>query len=225
MEQQSVETQQTLSETKDTVNEELIHEQLSGVIEKSLDAALTLNHIMDGKSIEDLTDEELLAKIELQSEVVALSEIEEWEEAYGKDLLETVDGVVDCIFTIYPLEVMIREAQKRNLKGVNTQRISMILARGQNVINHLFTGKDGTLQWLIEANDLVIENNMSKVTTNPDEFKTWESPDDEPLIKSNVVVTKGGKKTTYYMLKNEFGKVRKRKGFTNVSLEHIVEML
>lgn len=219
--------QQHTTELEQTthIDEDLIHEQLSEVIEKSLDAALTLNHIMDGKSIEDLTDEELVDKINLQSEVVALSEIEEWEAAYGKDLLETIDGVVDVIFTIYPLEVLIREAQKRNLKGINTQRISMILARGQNVINHLFTGKDGTLQWLIEANDLVIENNVSKVTTNPDEFKTWESPDDEPLIKSNVVVTKDGKKTTYYMLKNEFGKVRKRKGFANVSLEHIVEML
>lgn len=223
MEQQSTKAQQAAQQQN--INEELIHEQLSGVIEKSLDAALTLNHIMDGKDVEDLTDEELLAKIELQSEVVALSEIEEWEVAYGKDLLETVDGVVDCIFVLYPLEVMIREAQSRNLKGVNTQRISMILARGQNVINHLFVGKDGTLQWLVDANDLVIENNMSKVTTNPEVFKTWESPDDEPLIKSNVVVTKDGKKTTYYMLKNEFGKVRKRKGFVGVDLNPILEML
>ena len=77
MEQQSVEAQQAVQQQtvieQQNINEELIHEQLSGVIEKSLDAALTLNHIMDGKSIEDMADEELLAKIKLQSEVVALS--------------------------------------------------------------------------------------------------------------------------------------------------------
>ena len=221
MEQQSHQTE----EAQNTVNEDLIHEQLSGVIEKSLDAAITLNHIMDGKAVEDLTDEELLAKIHLQAEVVTRSEVEEWEAAYGHDLLETVDSVCDVVYTAWYLEYLVREAAKRNLKGVNMKSVSGILGRVQNITNHLFVGKDGTLQWLVEANNLVIDNNMSKVTTDPEEFKTWESPDDEPLIKTNVVVTKDSKKTTYYMLKNELGKVRKRKGFVGVDLNPILEML
>lgn len=208
-----------------TVNEDLLHEQLSEVIEDALEAAITLNHIMDGKAVEDLTDEELLAKIHLQAEVVTRSEVEEWEAAYGHDLLETVDAVCDVVYTAWFLEYLVREAAKRNLKGVNMKSISGILGRVQNITNHLFVGKDGTLQWLVEANKLVIENNMSKVTTDPEVFKTWESPDDEPLIKSNVVVTKDGKKTIYYMLKNESGKVRKRKGFVGVDLNPILEML
>ena len=72
---------------------------------------------------------------------------------------------------------------------------------------------------IIEASELVIANNNQKFTDNLLEFEKWQSPKGENLVASSREYDG----VTYYVLVNENGKVRKKKGFKGVQLKPLVE--
>ena len=76
-----------------------------------------------------------------------------------------------------------------------------------------------TLDIIIKATDLVVENNMLKFTTDKEVFDNWKAPAKENLTPSEQTVDG----VTYYCLVNENGKVRKRKGFKIMDLSGLVE--
>ena len=72
---------------------------------------------------------------------------------------------------------------------------------------------------IIEASELVIANNNQKFTDNLLEFEKWQSPKGENLVASSREYDG----VTYYVLVNENGKVRKKKGFKGVQLKPLIE--
>lgn len=189
------------------------------IIQKSLDSAILLNKIIRGKPVEQYTDEELSEAIAVQTEKVTYEEVKEWLDNYGVDLVEELDACCDVLYTAPYLHYLIDEARKRENVKVNFSRVNLVVYLANFVLSNLMKGTDGTYNLIDEAVDRVIENNMAKVTTSRVEFKKWKSPENEPLIKSEVEVDG----VTYFMLKNEHGKVRKRKGFPTVELSDLLE--
>lgn len=189
------------------------------IVNKALNSAVLLNKIIRGKSVEEYSKEELENAIHVQTEKVAYEEVKEWFDNFGIDTVEELDACCDVLYTIPYLHYLIDEAIKRQDVMVNAKRLGLVTSLGNIVLENLMMGKDGTYNLIDEAVSRVIENNMAKVTIDEEEFNTWESPDDEPLIPSEVNVDG----VTYFMLKNEHGKVRKRKGFPVVQLGDLLE--
>lgn len=189
------------------------------IVQKSLDSSILLNKIIRGKPVSEYSNEELEDAIRVQTEKVTFEEVKEWFDNYGLDVIEELDACCDVLYTAPYLHYLIDEARKREDVKVNSQRINLVAYLSNFVLSNLMQGTDGTYNLIDEAVDRVIENNMAKVTTNRAEFKKWKSPVDEPLIPCEVEVDG----VTYFMLKNEHGKVRKRKGFPVVELGDLLE--
>lgn len=211
-----------ISEMTETSNVELTpQQQYKNILEKALQAAILLNKIIRGKSVEEYSDEELSEAIFTQSNVVTKEEIIEWISNYGLDTVEELDGQVDVIYTLSYLHYLIEEAKRREFVEINYKHTNLILMLGNVVLSNLSTDDDGYYDTLEEAVDRIIENNMSKVTTDVEYFKTWESPKGENLIPKSTVVDG----TRYYLLVNAEGKCRKPDHFVSVNLTDLAERL
>lgn len=196
-------------------------EQYKEILNKALQSAILLNKIIRGKAVEEYTKEELEEAIFTQSNVVTKEEIIEWIENYGLDLVEELDGAVDVIYTLSYLHYLIQEAKNRDGIIVNYKHTNLILALGNFVLSNLPVDADGTYNILESAVDLIIENNMSKVTTDVDYFKTWVSPKNEKLIPKSTMVDG----VRYYLLINAEGKCRKPEHFVGVDLTELANDL
>lgn len=196
-------------------------EQYKSILNKALQSAILLNKIIRGKAVEEYTKEELEEAIFTQSNIVTKEEIIEWIDNYGLDLVEEIDGAVDVIYTLSYLHYLIEEAKKREGIIVNYKHTNLILAVGNFVLSNLPTDVDGSYNILEKAVDRIIENNMSKVTTDVDYFRTWVSPKGETLFPKSTVVDG----VRYYLLVNESGKCRKPEHFVGVDLEDLAEEL
>lgn len=196
-------------------------EQYKSILNKALQSAILLNKIIRGKAVEEYTKEELEEAIFTQSNVVTKEEIIEWIDNYGLDLVEEIDGAVDVIYTLSYLHYLIEEAKKREGIIVNYKHTNLILAVGNFVLSNLPTDVDGSYNILEKAVDRIIENNMSKVTTDVDYFRTWVAPKGETLFPKSTVVDG----VRYYLLVNESGKCRKPEHFVGVDLEDLAEEL
>lgn len=196
-------------------------EQYKNILEKALQSAILLNKIIRGKSVEEYSDEELSEAILTQSNVVTKEEIIEWISNYGLDTVEELDGAVDVIYTLSYLHYLIEEAKRRDFVEINYKHTNLILMLGNVVLSNLPVDFDGSYDTLEEAVDRIIENNMSKVTTDVEYFKTWESPKGENLIPKSTMVDG----TRYYLLVNTDGKCRKPDHFVGVDLTDLAERL
>jgi hypothetical protein len=208
-----------MSNEKESVNKYNKKEHYQKIVNKSLESAILLNKIIRGKSVEDYSDEEMSEAIRVQADIVSYEEIKEWCDNFGYDVTEELDACCDVLYTVPYLHYLIDEARKRENVMVNHKRIALVTTMANLVLSNLMLGSDGTYNLIEEAVDRVIENNMAKVTTSKAEFKKWKAPANEHLTKSIVVVDD----VTYYMLKNEHGKVRKREGFPTVELGDLLE--
>lgn len=196
-------------------------EQYKSILNKALQSAILLNKIIRGKAVEEYTKEELEEAIFTQSNIVTKEEIIEWIDNYGLDTVEELDGQVDVIYTLSYLHYLIEEAKRREFVEINYKHTNLILMLGNVVLSNLSTDDDGYYDTLEEAVDRIIDNNMSKVTTDVEYFKTWESPKGENLIPKSTVVDG----TRYYLLVNAEGKCRKPDHFVGVDLTDLAERL
>ena len=211
-----------ISEMTETSNVELTpQQQYKNILEKELQAAILLNKIIRGKSVEEYSDEELSEAIFTQSNVVTKEEIIEWISNYGLDTVEELDGACDTAFTVVYLHYLLEEAKKRDYVEVNYKHTNLITLLGNLVMSNLPLDGDKYYDTFEEAMDRVIDNNMSKVTTDVEYFKTWESPKGENLIPKSTMVDG----TRYYLLVNAEGKCRKPDHFVGVDLTDLAERL
>lgn len=211
-----------ISEMTETSNVELTpQQQYKNILEKALQSAILLNKIIRGKSVEEYSDKELSEAIFTQSNVVTKEEIIEWISNYGLDTVEELDGACDTAFTVVYLHYLLEEAKKRDYVEVNYKHTNLIALLGNLVMSNLPLDDDKYYDTFEEAMDRVIDNNMSKVTTDVEYFKTWESPKGENLIPKSTMVDG----TRYYLLVNAEGKCRKPEHFVGVDLTDLAERL
>lgn len=211
-----------MTEKLEISNTELTaQKQYKNILEKAIQAAILLNKIIHGKSVEEYSDEELSEAIFTQSNVVTKEEIIEWISNYGLDTVEELDGACDTAFTVVYLHYLLEEAKKRDYIKVNYKHTNLITLLGNLVMSNLPLDDDEYYDTFEEAMDRVIENNMSKVTTDVEDFKKWESPKGENLIPKSTVVD-GAR---YYLLVNAEGKCRKPDHFVSVDLTDLAERL
>lgn len=196
-------------------------EHFKKLMDKALEASKLFNEIARGKKVEEYSDVELLEAINVQTEYVALEEVLEWVANFGIDLVEEIDACADCIYVLPQLQIFVEEAKKRDLQGINTKRVSLVITLGNLVLSNLIEDKQGTYGVVEEALNRVIDNNMSKFTTNKEEALKWKSPKGENLSVGSRVIDG----IEYFFLVNENGKIRKRKGFKNVVLDDLLERL
>lgn len=216
------ETSSEMTEKLEASNSELTpQQQYKNILEKALQAAILLNKIIRGKSVEEYSDEELSEAIFTQSNVVTKEEIIEWISNYGLDTVEELDGQVDVIYTLSYLHYLIEEAKRRDFVEINYKNTNLILMLGNVVLSNLPLDYDGCYDTLEEAVNRIIDNNMSKVTTDVEDFKKWESPKGENLIPKSTMVDG----TRYYLLVNAEGKCRKPDHFVGVDLTDLAERL
>ena len=171
--------------------------------------------------------EEKVKLVNLQIAIVGEELYEEYFKYYGKDALETLDSISDVLFTCSYYEYMMQHISELEQESsevseyvnshINLNAMDM-LSHGLEVFYKTFSNLYD-LDLVIEATDRVIENNMSKFTTDKEEAEKWESPKGENLALSETIVDG----VTYYCLKNENGKVRKKKGYKNVKLQDLVD--
>lgn len=216
------ETSSEMTEKLEASNSELTpQQQYKNILEKALQSAILLNKIIRGKSVEEYSDEELSEAIFTQSNVVTKEEIIEWISNYGLDTVEELDGAVDVIYTLSYLHYLIEEAKRREFVEINYKNTNLILMLGNVVLSNLPLDYDGCCDTLEEAVNRIIDNNMSKVTTDVEDFKKWESPKGENLIPKSTMVDG----TRYYLLVNAEGKCRKPDHFVGVDLTDLAERL
>ena len=183
------------------------------------------NTLMAG-DFETDTLESQCKRINLQLGIVAQELYEEYFKFFAKDQLEELDAIADVLFVVSELErqlSILSELEQTNsaaaeyiANNINHSALNL-LSSAIGLFYETFT-EHYDLDVILEATDRVIENNMSKFTTDKEEAEKWEAPTKENLVLSETVVNG----VTYYCLKNENGKVRKKKGFKSVALKDLV---
>lgn len=184
------------------------------------------NTLMAG-DFETDTLENQCKRINLQLDIVAQELYEEYFKFFAKDQLEEIDSIGDVLFVVSELErqlSILSEVEQSNsgaaeyiANNINHSALNL-LSSAIGLFYETFT-EHYDLDVIIETTDRVIENNLSKFTTDKEEAEKWEAPAKENLVLSETVVNG----VTYYCLKNESGKVRKRKGFKSVALKDLVD--
>ena len=178
------------------------------ILDKLLKSAIFFNRIVDGKKIEEMSENEIRAKIKTQIPIVAEELVETLQALEDEDEREYYDGLVDVLYT----KPFLTELRLQLTKFSHTKTIENI-----GVVEYI----DDTFGKLIEFGfikmdilskyaDRVIANNMEKFTTNEAVFKTWKS---EYTPTSKVIDG-----VTYYFFVDENGKVKKRDGFPKIEV-------
>jgi len=183
------------------------------------------NTLMAG-DFETDTLENQCKRINLQLDIVSQELYEEYFKFFGKNQLEELDAIGDVLFVVSELErqlSILSEVEQSNsdaadyiANNINHSALNL-LSGAIGLFYETFTNHYD-LDLVIEATDRVIENNLSKFTSDKEEAEKWESPKGEKLTLSETVVND----VVYYCLKNENGKVRKKKGFKSVALKDLV---
>lgn len=191
-----------------------------------LNSVKLFNTLVAG-DFESDTLENKVNRVNLQIKIVSEELYTEYFKFFGHDQLETLDSVSDCLFTIIELErqlSILSEQEQSNSDvaeyiGLHLNHSALnLLSSAIGLFYETFT-EHFDLDIIIDATNRVIENNMSKFTTNKEEALKWKSPKAENLSISETVVDG----VTYYCFKNESGKVRKRLGFKGVQLQDLVD--
>ena len=193
---------------------------------KLLKDVILFNKLSNGDFLQ-CSLEEKVKLVNLQIAIVGEELYEEYFKYYGKDDLETLDSISDVLFTCSYYEYMMQHISELEQESsevseyvnshINLNAMDM-LSHGLEVFYKTFSNLYD-LDLVVEATDRVIENNMSKFTTDKDEAEKWEAPTKENLVLSETVVAG----VTYYCFKNSDGKVRKKKGFKQVKLQDLVD--
>ena len=173
----------------------------------------------------ELSNEEKAKAINFQINIVNEEMVNEFRQFFGSDNpVEELDAIADTLFTLsylhYQLGVVndLPEEDYDIVNGLlNHAKLELLVMDSDSFFNVYMRHFDAPI--IIEASELVIANNNQKFTDNLLEFDKWQSPKGENLVASSREY--GG--VTYYVLVNENGKVRKKKGFKGVQLKPLVE--
>ena len=173
----------------------------------------------------ELSNEGKAKAINFQINIVNEEMVNEFRQFFGSDNpVEELDAIADTLFTLsylhYQLGVVndLPEEDYDIVNGLlNHAKLELLVMDSDSFFNVYMRHFDAPI--IIEASELVIANNNQKFTDNLLEFEKWQSPKGENLVASSREY--GG--VTYYVLVNENGKVRKKKGFKGVQLKPLVE--
>ena len=173
----------------------------------------------------ELSNEEKAKAINFQINIVNEEMVNEFRQFFGSDNpVEELDAIADTLFTLsylhYQLSV-VDDLPKEDYDIVNGllnhAKLELLVMDSDSFFNVYMRHFDAPI--IIEASELVIANNNQKFTDNLLEFEKWQSPKGENLVASSREYDG----VTYYVLVNENGKVRKKKGFKGVQLKPLVE--
>lgn len=173
----------------------------------------------------ELSNEEKAKAINFQVNIVNEEMVNEFREFFGSDNpVEELDAIADTFFTLsylhYQLSV-VNDLPKEDYDVVNSllnhAKLELLTMDADSFFNVYMRHFDAPI--IMEASELVIANNNQKFTDNLLEFEKWQSPKGENLVASSREYDG----IAYYVLVNENGKVRKKKGFKGVNLKPLVE--
>ena len=173
----------------------------------------------------ELSNEEKAKAINFQINIVNEEMVNEFRQFFGSDNpVEELDAIADTLFTLsylhYQLGV-VNDLPKEDYDVVNSllnhAKLELLVMDSDSFFNVYMRHFDAPI--IIEASELVIANNNQKFTNNLLEFEKWQSPKGENLVASSREYDG----VTYYVLVNENGKVRKKRGFKGVQLKPLVE--
>ena len=173
----------------------------------------------------ELSNEEKAKAINFQINIVNEEMVNEFRQFFGSDNpVEELDAIADTLFTLsylhYQLGV-VNDLPKEDYDVVNSllnhAKLELLVMDADSFFNVYMRHFDAPI--IIEASELVIANNNQKFTDNLLEFEKWQSPKGENLVASSREYDG----VTYYVLVNENGKVRKKRGFKGVQLKPLVE--
>ena len=173
----------------------------------------------------ELSNEEKAKAVNFQINIVNEEMVNEFRQFFGSDNpVEELDAIADTLFTLsylhYQLGV-VSGLPEEDYDVVNSllnhAKLELLVMDSDSFFNVYMRHFDAPI--IIEASELVIANNNQKFTDNPLEFEKWQSPKGENLVASSREYDG----VTYYVLVNENGKVRKKKGFKGVQLKPLVE--
>ena len=173
----------------------------------------------------ELSNEEKAKAINFQINIVNEEMVNEFRQFFGSDNpVEELDAIADTLFTLsylhYQLGVVndLPEEDYDIVNGLlNHAKLELLVMDSDSFFNVYMRHFDAPI--IIEASELVIANNNQKFTDNLLEFEKWQSPKGENLVASSREYDG----VTYYVLVNENGKVRKKRGFKGVQLKPLVE--
>ena len=173
----------------------------------------------------ELSNEEKAKAINFQINIVNEEMVNEFRQFFGSDNpVEELDAIADTLFTLsylhYQLGV-VNDLPEEDYDIVNSllnhAKLELLVMDSDSFFNVYMRHFDAPI--IIEASELVIANNNQKFTDNLLEFEKWQSPKGENLVASSREYDG----VTYYVLVNENGKVRKKRGFKGVQLKPLVE--
>ncbi len=173
----------------------------------------------------ELSNEEKAKAINFQINIVNEEMVNEFRQFFGSDdPVEELDAIGDTLFTLsylhYQLGV-VNDLPKEDYDVINSllnhAKLELLVMDSDSFFNVYMRHFDAPI--IIEASELVIANNNQKFTDNLLEFEKWQSPKGENLVASSREYDG----VTYYVLVNENGKVRKKRGFKGVQLKPLVE--
>ena len=149
---------------------------------------------------------------------------EEWIEnmsAIGMDVEQELDGMVDQMFTFPYLDGLIYGLNDKfdgYIDQIKRSPYFRAIAAMEACINVTCALQEAFIpvEIFIEACDRVIDNNMSKFTTDKEYALTWELPEGCTLTSQEY------KGDVYWYIVNADGKVKKRIGFEPVDLSDLV---
>ena len=173
----------------------------------------------------ELSNEEKAKAINFQINIVNEEMVNEFRQFFGSDNpVEELDAIADTLFTLSYLQYQLGvvsglpdEDYDVANSLLNHAKLELLVMDSDSFFNVYMRHFDAPI--IIEASELVIANNNQKFTDNPLEFEKWQSPKGENLVASSREYDG----VTYYVLVNENGKVRKKKGFKGVQLKPLVE--
>ena len=173
----------------------------------------------------ELSNEEKAKAINFQINIVNEEMVNEFRQFFGSDNpVEELDAIADTLFTLSYLHYQIGVISDLPVEDydvvnslLNHAKLELLVMDSDSFFNVYMRHFDAPI--IIEASELVIANNNQKFTDNPLEFEKWQSPKGENLVASSREYDG----VTYYVLVNENGKVRKKKGFKGVQLKPLVE--
>ena len=173
----------------------------------------------------ELSNEEKAKAINFQINIVNEEMVNEFRQFFGSNNpVEELDAIADTLFTLSYLQYqlgVVSGLPEEDYDVVNSllnhAKLELLVMDSDSFFNVYMRHFDVPI--IIEASELVIANNNQKFTDNLLEFEKWQSPKGENLVASSREYDG----VTYYVLVNENGKVRKKKGFKGVQLKPLVE--
>lgn len=158
------------------------------------------------------TQEEFDREVMQQQRLVQEESTETMIALIEDDAVEILDGLIDTLYTTSWLVHILKECQDKGFV------VSQLLNTWLNCIPINEVGQLFDEQTVLEAMQRVAVNNNTKFTTDKEQAQRWADGVDFVVAIEEAVVDD----VTYYAIKDENGKIRKRADFVGVDLSDLV---